>query len=141
MNRESTTRDEPATASSEASAAEARSEAQAVAPDDLERPIAEKQAPSKSEDESLDPLFSPEVARDFRASWDAVQISFVDDPKQAVRKADELVRQVLENLTQTFSNERRMLEGRADMAEQASTENLRVALRRYRSFLQRLLSL
>jgi hypothetical protein len=141
MNRESTTRDELATASSEASAAEARSAAHAVAPDDLEHPIAEKQTPSKSEDESLDPLFSPDVARDFRASWDAVQIGFVDDPKQAVRKADELVRQVLENLTQTFSNERSALEAGTERAEQASTENLRVALRRYRSFLQRLLSL
>jgi len=139
MNRVST-RDEVATANA-ASAADARSAKQAVAPDDLERPVAEKQAPVRSEDESLDPLFSPEVARTFRASWDAVQIGFVDDPKQAVRKADELVRQVLENLTQTFSTERGALEGETDRGEQASTENLRVALRRYRSFLQRLLSL
>jgi hypothetical protein len=108
-----------------------------VAPDDLQQPVAERQAPARSDDESLEPLFSPDAARDFRASWDAVQIGFVDDPQQAVRKADELVRQVLENLTQSFSVDR----GGADAAEQATTEQLRMALRRYRSFFQRLLSL
>jgi hypothetical protein len=127
MNRESTTQEGVAR--------------QGVAPDDLEQPVAEQQASARSEGESLEPLFSPEAARDFRASWDAVQIGFVDDPKQAVRKADELVRQVLENLSQTFSSERGALDGGTDRVEQASTEHLRMALRRYRSFFQRLLSL
>jgi len=58
-----------------------------------------------------------------------------------VRKADELVAQVMKSLAETFSNERAELEGQVDQTEQASTENLRVALRRYRSFFQRLLSL
>lgn len=114
----------------------------AVAPDDLEQPpMPETRAPARSEDDALEPLFSPDAARDFRASWDAVQISFVDDPKQAVRQADQLVRQVLDDLGQTFSSERNALDGGTDTASQASTENLRLALRRYRSFFQRLLSL
>ncbi|KQU82316.1 hypothetical protein ASC78_17090 [Variovorax sp. Root318D1] len=119
----------------------------AIAPDDLDqRPMpetraAETRAPARSEDDSLEPLFSPDAARDFRANWDAVQISFVDDPKQAVRQADQLVRQVLDDLGQTFSSERNALDGGTDTANQASTENLRLALRRYRSFFQRLLSL
>ena len=120
----------------------------AVAPDDLEqRPMpetraAETRAPARSEDDSLEPLFSPDAARDFRASWDAVQIGFVDDPKQAVRQADQLVRQVLDDLGQTFSSERNAVDGGTDTASnQASMENLRLALRRYRSFFQRLLSL
>ena len=93
-------------------------------------------------DESLAPLFTPEAARDFRASWDAVQIGFVDDPQRAVRQADELVRQMLQNLSQTFSDERAGLDARGDgVADAASTEKLRVALRRYRAFMQRLLSL
>ena len=111
-----------------------------VAPDDLERPVAERQAPARSEDESLEPLFPPDAARDFRASWDAVQIGFVDDPQQAVREADELVRQVLENLTQSFSVDRGAV-GEGAEAEPATTEQLRNDLRRYRSFFQRLLSL
>ena len=92
-------------------------------------------------DEELAALFAPDAARDFRARWDAVQIGFVDDPKQAVRKADELVAEVMACLADTFSKERAQLEGQMDQSDAASTENLRVALRRYRSFFQRLLTL
>jgi hypothetical protein len=113
----------------------------AVAPDDLERPVPGAKAPARSEDDALEPLFTPDAARNFRASWDALQIGFVDDPRQAVRQADDLVRQVLEDLSRSFSNERSTLDGGTDTAEQPSTENLRLALRRYRSFFQRLLSL
>jgi hypothetical protein len=91
--------------------------------------------------ERLTPLFLPEEANDFRAAWDAVQIGFVDDPKQAVRKADELVAQVMKTLAETFSKERAKLESQVDPNDHGTTENLRVALRRYRSFFQRLLSL
>ena len=107
-----------------------------------EEPLIETaNSPVRSEEEQLAPLFSPEAAKGFRADWDAVQISFVDDPKQAVRKADELVAQVMKSLAETFSNERAKLEDQVDQTDEASTENLRVALRRYRSFFQRLLSL
>lgn len=113
-----------------------------VAPDDLERPVAQQPLPADSADDSLAPLFTPDAARDFRASWDAVQIGFVDDPERAVRQADELVRQMLENLAQTFSDERAGLDARGEGAADAqSTEKLRLALRRYRAFMQRLLSL
>ena len=89
-------------------------------------------------DEQLAPLFLPQVAQNFRSKWDEVQIGFVDDPTHAVRQADELVAQVMKNLAQTFAEERARVEGQMD---QADTEHLRVALRRYRSFFQRLLSL
>lgn len=95
----------------------------------------------RTEEEQLAPLFTPEAAQAFREHWDAVQIGFVDDPKQAVQRADELVAQVMKSLAETFANERAQLEGQVQQAEQASTENLRVALRHYRSFFQRLLSL
>jgi hypothetical protein len=93
-------------------------------------------------DETLVELFSPDIAQGFRSRWDEVQISFVDDPQQAVKKADELVAQVMTSLAETFSKERSELEGLMnDASETTSTENMRVALRRYRSFFQRLLSL
>lgn len=92
----------------------------------------------RQQDEPLAPLFLPQLAHDFRAQWDEVQIGFVDDPTRAVRRADELVAQVMKNLAQTFAEERASVESRMD---QADTEHLRVALRRYRSFFQRLLSL
>jgi hypothetical protein len=117
----------------------------AVAPDDLEQPVARKPMPAEaadSPDDSLAPLFTSDAAREFRASWDAVQISFVDDPGQAVRQADELVRKMLHDLEQTFSNDRAALDERGEgTADADSTEKLRLALRRYRAFMQRLLSL
>jgi hypothetical protein len=98
-------------------------------------------APQRTEEAQLAPLFTPEAAQVFREHWDAVQIGFVDDPKQAVQRADELVAQVMKSLAETFSKERVQLESQVQDAEQVSTENLRVALRHYRSFFQRLLSL
>jgi hypothetical protein len=109
---------------------------------DVDEPAAEKRkAEAITENEQLASLFSPEAAKEFRARWDAIQSSFVDDPKRAVRQGDELVAQVMESLTETFSNERSRLEGQLDQSDKASTENLRVALRRYRSFFERLLAL
>jgi len=96
---------------------------------------------SESEREELEPLFPPDLAKQFRHGWDAVQIGFVDDPRQAVRNADELVKQVLQSLTETFGGERGRVEAQVAQADSTSTEDLRVALRRYRSFLHRLLSL
>ena len=109
---------------------------------DLEAPvIANKTSDVKKEGEQLAPLFLPDVAKDFRSRWDAVQSSFVDDPRQAVRQGDQLVAQVMKSLAETFSSERAKLEGQVDPTDKASTEDLRVALRRYRSFFERLLSL
>ena len=98
-----------------------------------------------SDAEPLAPLFQAQEAHDFRASWDRVQSGFVDDPQQAVHQADELVAQVMNTLAESFANERSklesQLESQLDQSDHASTEDLRVALRRYRSFFQRLLSL
>lgn len=88
--------------------------------------------------EQLAPLFLPQMAQKFQAQWDEVQIGFVDDPTQAVRRADELVAQVMKNLAETFAEERANVESQMDPGD---TEHMRVALRRYRSFFQRLLSL
>jgi hypothetical protein len=92
-------------------------------------------------DERLDALFPSETAESFRADWDALQIGFVDDPRRAVRQADELVASVMKTLAESFAAQRISIETDVGQDEQASTENLRVALRRYRSFFERLLSL
>jgi hypothetical protein len=93
------------------------------------------------EEAKLAPLFTREVAMDFRARWDLVQRSFVDDPREAVHAADELVVQVTQSLTETFTKQRSELEKGLDQAESPTTENLRIALRHYRSFFERLLSI
>ncbi len=104
-------------------------------------PERRQQQPMRAGDEQLAALFTPEMAGEFRSRWNAVQIGFVDDPKQAVRHADELVAQVMKCLAETFSSERARFEGEMDRADSASTETMRLALRRYRSFFERLLTL
>lgn len=101
-----------------------------------------QEAPARRQEEPLAALFDPQTAEAFRARWDAVQIGFVDDPRQAVQQADELVATVMKTLAENFASQRASIEsdvGQGDM--QGSTENLRMALRSYRSFFQRLLSL
>ena len=103
-----------------------------------ERPKTEKRS---SEDDELTLLFSSQVAEDFRSRWDTLQIGFVDEPRHAVEQADELVTQVMKSLAKTFSDERGRLENQWRRGAQVSTEDLRLVLRRYRSFFQRLLSI
>ena len=91
-------------------------------------------------DEQATPLFSPEEAKDFRARWDAIQVGFVDEPRQAVRQADSLVAGAMKRLAEMFAAERAKLEGQWDRGDDVSTEDLRLALRRYRSFFGRFLS-
>ena len=96
---------------------------------------------SFKEETDLAPLFESGAESDFRARWDLVQRSFVDDPKQAVQAADALVAQVTRTLTDSFAHQRSGLEKSFDQAESPSTESLRIALRQYRAFFDRLLSL
>jgi hypothetical protein len=77
---------------------------------------------------------------DLRTQWNDVQAEFVDDPRRAVQDAQNLVRTLVDELTETFRREREGLEGQWSKGGNADTEALRVALQRYRSFFNRLLS-
>jgi len=92
-------------------------------------------------DEQAASLFSPEETKDFRARWDALQVSFVDEPRRSVEQADNLVAVTMKRLAEMFAAERAKLEGQWDHGDNVSTEDLRLALRRYRSFFGRLLSM
>ncbi|MEU0498791.1 hypothetical protein [Mycobacterium sp. NPDC006124] len=87
-----------------------------------------------------DDLFADDEMVGLRARWDSVQASFVDDPKDCVQKADGLVSDVVEQLTSSFSHARSRLEEQWARGEDASTEDLRIALKRYREFFDRLLA-
>ena len=91
-------------------------------------------------DEQAAPLFSSAQAKEFRVRWDAIQGGFVDEPRRAVEQADNLVAGAMKRLAERFAEERARLEGQWDRKESVSTEDLRLALRRYRSFFGRLLS-
>jgi len=86
------------------------------------------------------PLFPQEDTQNLRSQWEKVQIGFVDEPKSAVAHADELVGATIQRLADSFAAERSKLEAEWDKTDNVSTEDLRVALRRYRSFFDRLLS-
>ncbi len=103
--------------------------------------LAQDGAKLAQDDTQFEPLFTQEAATDFRSRWDLVQRSFVDNPQEAVNAGDELVAQVIGSLAETFSTQRSQLESELKQTDQTSTENLRLALRRYRSFFERLLSI
>jgi hypothetical protein len=86
------------------------------------------------------PLFAPGDADRYRAKWQAIQTEFVDRPREAVEDADGLVADLMQRLASEFSESRQELERQWDGNDDVSTEDLRVALTRYRSFFERLLS-
>ena len=87
------------------------------------------------------PLFTESEMGDFRAQWSKVQTGFVDEPRRTVEDADKLVTSVMQRLAEGFANERSGLEKQWERGDNVSTEDLRVALQRYRSFFDRLLKL
>ena len=86
-------------------------------------------------------LFPDEELVGYRTRWESIQTGFVDQPRAAVEQADALVSQVMSRLTEVFTRERSMLEAQFTKGDNVSTEDLRIALTRYRSFFHRLLSM
>jgi hypothetical protein len=87
-----------------------------------------------------EPLFPSDQSDRFTTRWQEIQTSFVDQPRDAVAEADTLVADLMQRLAASFSQERERLETQWDRGDDVSTEDLRVALTRYRSFFDRLLS-
>ncbi len=95
---------------------------------------------SAKPDEHSIALLSKSESEDFQARWTNIQTGFVDDPRLAIEQADTLVADLMKRLTQVFSDERMQLEEKWKPEDDVSTEDLRIALRSYRSFIGRLLS-
>jgi hypothetical protein len=102
-------------------------------------PAATGTAPAEFETTSGD-LVPHDADVDFRSRWEAIQYGFVDDPRSAVNDADTLVGEVLQQLSATFEEQRRQLERQWNNGE-PDTEELRLALRRYRDYFDRLLTI
>ena len=92
-------------------------------------------------DDAAPPLFADDELGGYRTRWSAIQTGFVDEPRKAVAEADTLVAELMKRLAEVFSDERRQLETQWEKADQVSTEDLRLAMRRYRFFFERLLSI
>ena len=87
------------------------------------------------------PLLPEQEAGELRGKWNDIQTGFVDEPRRAVQDADALVAGAMKRLAEVFANERSQLEGQWDRGDDVSTEDLRIALQRYRTFFDRLLSI
>ena len=87
-----------------------------------------------------DALIARDRCVDYRSRWGVVQGDFIDEPRNAVTAADALVGEILDDLAETFRGQRRSLEQQWE-DDKSTTEDMRLALRRYRTFFDRLLSL
>lgn len=86
------------------------------------------------------PLLTRKESDGLTDRWEEIQASFVDQPQEAVKEADALVSDLMQQVTRTLASERERLEKQWAAGDDVSTEDLRVALTRYRSFFDRLLS-
>jgi len=107
--------------------------------DDREQTVRGSIEPGATTSLDRETLLPPDQMERFRDHWDDIQAGFVDDPRSAVERAQQLVGQLVGELTSVFDSERRNLESQWNRGEDADTEGLRVALQRYRSFFQLLL--
>jgi hypothetical protein len=98
------------------------------------------EVPAEDQARGQTALFSQDDSTGFRDRWTDIQTGFVDEPRQAVEQADALVAELMKRLAQTFAEERARLEAQWGQGDDVGTEELRVALQRYRSFFERLLS-
>jgi hypothetical protein len=102
--------------------------------------ISEKQ-PRSVEAQEVTQLFPEDRLRELKSKWNDIQTGFVDEPRSAVQRADSLVASTMQQLAEAFSRERSNLEQQWSRGDSISTEDLRVAFQRYRSFFQRILSM
>lgn len=93
-----------------------------------------------SGDREREPLLNPDLLERLSAQWAEIQADFVDRPRESVQRADSLVVDVMQRVTTSLSQQRGQLESQWEKGDDVSTEDLRVALTRYRSFFDRLLS-
>jgi hypothetical protein len=102
--------------------------------------MVENGAGANHDDEHREPLLPADDIDDLGLRWTELQSRFVDEPQDAVQGADALVAELMQRLASMFASEREKLEAQWSSGDEVSTEDLRVALQRYRSFFQRLLA-
>ena len=103
----------------------------------IDRPRDEESA--RRNGESKSPLLAASEADGLRQRWADCQRSFVDEPRDSVKAADELVAELMQTLARQFAEARANLEQQWARGDDVSTEDLRIALQRYREFFNRLL--
>jgi hypothetical protein len=123
-----------------ASSKETRARTEDGNTDDVDQIDKETEGVEDAEEAHHEPLLADAATSEVRSRWEQIQGSFVDEPRRAVEEADSLVAELMQRLADSFAEERKGLEGQWDRGDEVSTEDLRIALQRYRSFFDRLLS-
>jgi|SRR5215217_6955605 len=101
-------------------------------------PVTTARAGPAADEQAL--LFPTDQADHLRTEWTGIQTAFVDAPRDAVQRADALVANTMKRIAEVFAAERQNLEQQWDRGDNVTTEDLRIALQRYRTFFDRLLS-
>ncbi|MFC6010270.1 hypothetical protein [Nocardia lasii] len=109
-----------------------------IAPGTDRGPVAHQEAPAVEAEDDIIPLFDEQSLEHLRGRWRDLQGEFVDDPRDAVAKADHLVAELIHELTSTYADRKDIIADR--WSESPDTESLRRALRSYRAFFNQLLS-
>ena len=142
-SREQTTPTEESVEEREQMGSDRRPSTADIAAGGTRAPDADEDSSEQSEEASEEgrpALLADDTSTSVRGRWETIQGSFVDEPRRAVEEADALVADLMQQLADSFATERRSLEGQWDRGDEVSTEELRIALQRYRSFFDRLLS-
>lgn len=92
------------------------------------------------EQDDAELLFSADDRLRFGRRWRDIQSRFVDDPSQAVESADRLVVDMTDHIADRIATHRSALTRQRDGKGTAETEELRLAIRRYRALFHRMLS-
>ena len=111
-------------------------ESRKAEPDPTSVPVEVRKAQTESPH-----LLPQQQCDEFRSRWTAIQTSFIDEPRRAVKDADALVLAATKHLSDAFTQQRSQLEKQWSRGDEVSTEDLRIALQQYRSFFSRLLSI
>src|SRR5512143_2484946 len=77
---------------------------------------------------------------ELRSRWERIQIEFVDEPHRSVEQADKLITELINRLAHRYSERRAIQESHPEGVDD-STEELRIALKDYRSFFNRMLEI
>lgn len=129
-----------ATGSEQLTTADVANLASAREAQEIRQPEYQGPGAQKTEDHP-GPLLPGDITNEMRSRWESIQTEFVDDPRTSVQQADELVASAIKKLAESFAQERARLEQQWSKGKDVSTEDLRQALRRYRDFFHRLLSI
>lgn len=96
--------------------------------------------PGDIPNESVSVLLAADATEGFRNRWREVRLRFVDDPRSAVDDARQLVDEAINSVTAALTEQQDRL-GAWRAGDSTDTEELRVAVHRYRNFLDRLLGM